>query len=78
MASVVDVSLLGVAMWSSRRTSSPAKLYESVRVPSFSRAELPNPLVNIYETKDGRFLTSSCSSRTGTGRICASTSADPS
>ena len=53
--SVVDVSLLGSAMWmlapdlvASRLISSP--------MPRFSHSNMPNPIVNHYRTKDGRWI----------------------
>lgn len=53
---VVDVSLLGTAMW----VLAPDIIASGVLpggIPSFSRTEAPNPLVNTYRTADGRWLT---------------------
>lgn len=54
--SVVDVSLLGMGLWSLAPDITSAKLFEGVEVPSFDRDSLPNPLVGTYPTKDGRFI----------------------
>lgn len=55
--SVVDVSLLGMGLWSLAPEVTSAKLYEDVELPSFDRDSIPNPLVGTYPTKDGRFVT---------------------
>ena len=57
VGSVVDISLLGVAMWMLSPDIVASKLFEGMATPSFNRASSPNPLVNVYKTKDGRFLT---------------------
>lgn len=57
VASVVDVSLLGLALWQLSPDITGAKLYEGVELPSFDRDSLPNPLTGTYETSDGRFIT---------------------
>jgi crotonobetainyl-CoA:carnitine CoA-transferase CaiB-like acyl-CoA transferase len=54
--SVVDVSLLGLGLWSLAPEVTSAKLYEHTEIPSFDRDSLPNPLVGTYPTKDGRFV----------------------
>jgi crotonobetainyl-CoA:carnitine CoA-transferase CaiB-like acyl-CoA transferase len=54
--SVVDVSLLGLGMWTLAPEVTSAKLYEGVELPTFDRDSLPNPLVGTYPTKDGRFI----------------------
>ncbi len=54
--SVVDVSLLGLGLWSIAPEVTSAKLYEGVDVPSFDRDSTPNPLVGTFPTKDGRFI----------------------
>jgi crotonobetainyl-CoA:carnitine CoA-transferase CaiB-like acyl-CoA transferase len=54
--SIVDVSLLGLGLWSLAPEVTSAKLYENVEIPSFDRDTLPNPLVGTYPTKDGRFV----------------------
>ncbi|MBV9869048.1 MAG: CoA transferase [Frankiaceae bacterium] len=55
--SVVDVSLLSVAAWNLGPDATSSKLYDKPPIPSFNRAEAPNPLVGNYKTKDGRFIT---------------------
>jgi crotonobetainyl-CoA:carnitine CoA-transferase CaiB-like acyl-CoA transferase len=57
VGSVVDISLLGVAMWMLSPDIVASKLFEGFSTPSFNRASSPNPLVNVYKTRDGRFLT---------------------
>ncbi len=56
VASTVDVSLLGLGLWSLGPEVTSAKLYEHVEIPTFDRDTLPNPLVGTYPTKDGRFI----------------------
>lgn len=56
VAPVVDVSLFGTAMW----VLAPDIIASAVMeggIPSFARTEAPNPLVNTYQTSDGRWLT---------------------
>lgn len=53
---VIDVSLLGVGMWSMQRGITEAALAGKERFPRPPRGATFNPLVNIYKTKDGRFL----------------------
>ena len=55
--SVVDVSLLGMGLWSLAPEVTSAKLYEGVEIPTFDRNSIPNPLVGTYPTQDGRFVT---------------------
>ena len=55
--SVVDVSLLAMAMW----TMSPGVVASKILdIPSFrmggGKGRSPNPAVNTYRTKDGRFI----------------------
>lgn len=53
--SIVDLSLLGTAMW----LMAPdviANALSTTAFPSFTRADAPNPIVNSYRTKDGRWL----------------------
>jgi crotonobetainyl-CoA:carnitine CoA-transferase CaiB-like acyl-CoA transferase len=52
---VVDVSLLGTAMWILAPDIVMAKLTDA-EMPKFSRTEAPNPIVNSYKTKDDRWL----------------------
>jgi crotonobetainyl-CoA:carnitine CoA-transferase CaiB-like acyl-CoA transferase len=54
--SVVDVSLLGLALWNLGPDVVASKLYETSGTPKFDRAESPNPIVGVYRTKDGRFI----------------------
>ncbi|HEY7137592.1 MAG TPA: CoA transferase [Acidimicrobiia bacterium] len=54
--SIVDVSLLGLGLWSLAPEVTSAKLYEGVEIPTFDRDSIPNPLVGTYPTKDGRFV----------------------
>jgi crotonobetainyl-CoA:carnitine CoA-transferase CaiB-like acyl-CoA transferase len=55
--SVVDVSLLGLALWNLGPDVTSSKLYEGSPTPTFDRNSSPNPLVGNYRTKDGRFIT---------------------
>jgi crotonobetainyl-CoA:carnitine CoA-transferase CaiB-like acyl-CoA transferase len=55
-AAVVDVSLLAVGMWSMQRGITEAALEGKERFPKPKRGTTANPLVNIYRTQDGRFL----------------------
>jgi crotonobetainyl-CoA:carnitine CoA-transferase CaiB-like acyl-CoA transferase len=54
--SIVDVSLLGLGLWSIAPEVTSSKLYEGVEVPTFDRDSIPNPLVGTYPTEDGRFI----------------------
>ncbi len=54
--SMVDVSLLGLGLWSLAPEVTSAKLYEHIELPSFDRDSLPNPLVGTFPTKGGRFV----------------------
>ena len=53
--SIVDLSLLGTAMWIMAPDIIATKLL-SGPMPQFTRADSPNPIVNSYKTKDGRWL----------------------
>ena len=55
--SVVDVSLLNLAMWQLAPDITAAKLYEGMTLPQMDRDALPNPLTGTYPTRDGRFIT---------------------
>lgn len=57
VTSVVDVSLLGLALWNLGPDVTSAKLYENSPIPVFDRNSAPNPLVGNYRTQDGRFIT---------------------
>jgi crotonobetainyl-CoA:carnitine CoA-transferase CaiB-like acyl-CoA transferase len=56
-APVVDVSLLAMAMWTMSPLVVASKLFGLNKIPSGSRMQTPNPLVNTYRTKDERFIT---------------------
>ena len=53
---VVDISLLGCAMWTLSPDIVASELYGGDPIPKFDRAVSPNPLVGYYRTKDDRFL----------------------
>ena len=53
--SIVDVSLLGTAMWIMAPDIVLAKFTDQ-EMPMFPRTQAPNPIVNSYKTKDGRWL----------------------
>jgi crotonobetainyl-CoA:carnitine CoA-transferase CaiB-like acyl-CoA transferase len=57
-APVVDVSLLGFAMWTLSPDIVASKLYgkDPLAAMQGPREKNPNPLVGQYRTKDGRFL----------------------
>jgi crotonobetainyl-CoA:carnitine CoA-transferase CaiB-like acyl-CoA transferase len=54
---VVDVSLLGIAMWMLSPDIVASGLYGGDPMPKFDRSSSPNPLVGSYRTSDGRFIT---------------------
>jgi crotonobetainyl-CoA:carnitine CoA-transferase CaiB-like acyl-CoA transferase len=54
--SIVDNSLLGTAMWATAASSMAAGLFGMTRMPKRERTETPNPIVGMYRTSDGRFL----------------------
>jgi crotonobetainyl-CoA:carnitine CoA-transferase CaiB-like acyl-CoA transferase len=53
--SVVDVSLLGTAMWILAPDIVLAKFTDQ-EMPVFARTQAPNPIVNSYRTKDERWI----------------------
>jgi crotonobetainyl-CoA:carnitine CoA-transferase CaiB-like acyl-CoA transferase len=53
--SVIDVSLLGTAMWILAPDIVLAKFTDQ-EMPVFDRRQAPNPIVNSYNTQDGRWL----------------------
>jgi crotonobetainyl-CoA:carnitine CoA-transferase CaiB-like acyl-CoA transferase len=53
--SVVDVSLLGAAVWQLGPDIVGAGIIGQ-DIPKFNLAEMPNPVANIYKTRDGRFI----------------------
>ncbi len=57
IGSVVDVSLLGLAMWQIAPDVTAAKLYGDGAFSAFDPEALPNPLTGTYATADGRFVT---------------------
>jgi len=56
-ASVVDVSLLGVGLWSMAPGIVASRLFDIEDLPQSQHAGMMNPLTNFYRTKDGRYLT---------------------
>jgi crotonobetainyl-CoA:carnitine CoA-transferase CaiB-like acyl-CoA transferase len=56
-APVVDVSLLGLAMWQLSPDIVASGLYGGDPMPKFDRSASPNPLVGMYKTSDGRYIT---------------------
>jgi crotonobetainyl-CoA:carnitine CoA-transferase CaiB-like acyl-CoA transferase len=56
-APLVDVSLLGLAMWQLSPDIVASGLYGGDPMPKFSRRSTPNPLVGSYRTSDDRFIT---------------------
>jgi crotonobetainyl-CoA:carnitine CoA-transferase CaiB-like acyl-CoA transferase len=54
---VVDVSLLGIAMWMLSPDIVASGLYGGDPMPKFDRSSSPNPLVGSYRTADDRFIT---------------------
>jgi crotonobetainyl-CoA:carnitine CoA-transferase CaiB-like acyl-CoA transferase len=54
-ASVVDVSLLGTAMWTLAPDIVASRLLKG-DMPSFNHSDMPNPVVSNYRTKDGRWV----------------------
>jgi crotonobetainyl-CoA:carnitine CoA-transferase CaiB-like acyl-CoA transferase len=55
-ASVVDVSLLASSMWLMQRSVTQATFDGVKRLPKPKRHQVSNPLVNIYQTSDGRYV----------------------
>jgi crotonobetainyl-CoA:carnitine CoA-transferase CaiB-like acyl-CoA transferase len=58
--SVIDISLLAVALWNISADVTMAKALESLGLkggmPKMDRTRVPNPIVNAYPTKDGRWI----------------------
>jgi crotonobetainyl-CoA:carnitine CoA-transferase CaiB-like acyl-CoA transferase len=54
---IIDVSLLGLAMWVLSPDIVASGLYGGDPMPKFDRSSTPNPLVGNYRTSDGRFIT---------------------
>jgi len=57
VAPIVDVSLLGLAMWQLSPDIVASGLYGGDPMPKFDRSSSPNPLVGNYKTSDGRIIT---------------------
>ncbi|MGO8873070.1 MAG: CaiB/BaiF CoA transferase family protein [Acidimicrobiales bacterium] len=57
VAPIVDVSLLGLAMWQLSPDIVASGLYGGDPMPKFTRSASPNPLVGSYRTSDDRFIT---------------------
>jgi crotonobetainyl-CoA:carnitine CoA-transferase CaiB-like acyl-CoA transferase len=57
LASIVDVSLLGLAAYNLSPDVTSSMLYEHQPIPTFTHSDAPNPLVGDYRTKDGRYVT---------------------
>ena len=52
---IVECSLLGSALWSNA-LDTMASIIEQQRIPKIPRSEAGNPLWNMYQTQDGRWL----------------------
>ena len=53
---VVDVSLLSAGMWMASPGVVASQLYGVDNIPRYRHADLPNPLVAAYATRDGRLV----------------------
>jgi crotonobetainyl-CoA:carnitine CoA-transferase CaiB-like acyl-CoA transferase len=56
VTSLIDVSLLGTAVWNLMPDITAAGLFGEAPLPRFDWDDIPNPIVNMYRTSDGRFL----------------------
>ena len=56
-ATVVDTSLLALGMWATGANILAAGLFGMTQIPGGSRDNVPNPIMNMYRSKDGRFIT---------------------
>jgi crotonobetainyl-CoA:carnitine CoA-transferase CaiB-like acyl-CoA transferase len=54
--SVIDVALLNLAMWNISVDFASSKLFPDADVYRYDPEELPNPIVGMYRTADGRHL----------------------
>jgi crotonobetainyl-CoA:carnitine CoA-transferase CaiB-like acyl-CoA transferase len=54
--SIVDVSLLGTAMWQVSPLVVASKLFGFSKIPQGDRRQSPNPGVGVYRTGDDRFI----------------------
>lgn len=57
VASIVEVSLLGLAAHNLSPDVMASRLYEGQHLPNFGHSDAPNPLVGDYRTKNGRYIT---------------------
>jgi crotonobetainyl-CoA:carnitine CoA-transferase CaiB-like acyl-CoA transferase len=55
-ALVVDTSLLAVGAWATAFSIAGCAAWNLDRFPSMRREEIPNPIVNVYRTADGRHI----------------------
>jgi crotonobetainyl-CoA:carnitine CoA-transferase CaiB-like acyl-CoA transferase len=55
-SSVVDVSLLATAIWNLGPDIAAAQLVGDGALPKYDWHEMPNPIVNMFRTADGRFI----------------------
>src|SRR5579862_2935865 len=53
---VVDVSLLSAGMWMASPGVVASQIYGVDNIPRYGHADLPNPLVAAYATRDGRLI----------------------
>jgi crotonobetainyl-CoA:carnitine CoA-transferase CaiB-like acyl-CoA transferase len=53
---IVDVSLLSAGMWMASPGVVASQLYGVDNIPRYGHADLPNPLVAAYATRDGRLI----------------------
>jgi crotonobetainyl-CoA:carnitine CoA-transferase CaiB-like acyl-CoA transferase len=53
---LVDGSLLGTAMWAMQMATIGAAVAGLDEMPKMTRQNTPNPLVNTYQTSDGRWI----------------------
>ena len=56
-ATTLDTSLLALGMWATGANILAAGLFGMTQIPGGDRDQMPNPLMNMYRSKDGRFLT---------------------
>lgn len=54
---VIDVSLLGAAVWGTAPHIAATSCYDIEAMPRGDRRSANNPIANIYRTKDGRYIT---------------------
>jgi crotonobetainyl-CoA:carnitine CoA-transferase CaiB-like acyl-CoA transferase len=56
MGTVVDVSLMSAGLWAMGMSVSGASVLDVEELPAADRTRTPNPLTNVYRTKDGHFV----------------------